>query len=219
VAPNDPGYVVLPHLFDDRAVAALRSHIETLLTRERADQADASGGTVYLPGLSDDPVVIEALAHPEIKQTVRRLLGAEPVLRDARYRSPKPGGGAQALHRDEPYPHGDGRWCSATVIIGLVEFSADNGPPRIVPGTHIDRIPFTARSVPFRHAAENLLTGPAGTAYVFCGAALHSGTRNVSSAQRPGIQATFVPGYRMVSSIAVRPYSSNDVDSAIGREI
>lgn len=168
----------------------MHTHIGQLLA-ERAGQVDASGGTVYLAGLEDDPVVAAALADPAIMTPLHGLLGCEPRLTGARYRSPKPGGGAQALHRDQPWPRPDGLWTAATVIVGLAAFGAANGATRIVPGTHLDRIPFTARSTRYHHPDEVLLTGPAGSAYIFTGACLHSGTANASRAGRPGIQATF----------------------------
>jgi ectoine hydroxylase-related dioxygenase (phytanoyl-CoA dioxygenase family) len=168
----------------------LRRRIDRLLI-ERADQVDASGGTVYLAGLEDDPVITAALADPAIVIPLRELLGSEPRITGARYRSPKPGGGAQALHRDQPWPRPDGRWAEATVIVGLVGFEAQNGATRIVPGTHLDRVPFVARSVRYHHPNEARLTGPAGSTYVFTGACLHSGTANAGPAERPGIQAMF----------------------------
>jgi hypothetical protein len=184
------GFLVLIGTPGAAVAAALRQRICQLLTTG-SEQVDASGGTVYVAGLEEDPVIAAALADPAIIGPLRYLLGSEPRLAGARYRSPKPGGGAQALHRDQAWPHSDGRWAAATVIIGLARFLRSNGATRIVPGTHADRVPFTARSVRYRHPGEVLLTGPAGSAYIFTGACLHSGTANTSPAERPGIQATF----------------------------
>ena len=113
------------------------------------------------------------------------------MLIDVRYRCPKPGGGAQTLHRDQPWPHPDGRWSAATVIIGLSEFSVENGATRLVPGSHMDRQPWTGVGPTHRHPGEIHLTGPPRSAYLFTGACLHSGTVNTSSDPRPGLQLTF----------------------------
>lgn len=152
---------------------------------------DDTGGTIYLTGLEYDPIVYTALTHPTLMATLDALLGQVPTLVSARFRSPKPGGGAQALHRDEPYPETNGDWLSATVIIGLTEFTAANGATRIVPGSHLSREPFISSSATYQHPTQTKLTGGAGASYIFTGACLHSGTENTSTLERPALQATF----------------------------
>jgi Phytanoyl-CoA dioxygenase (PhyH) len=184
------GYLILDSVPGPAGADRLERRMRDLMV-ERAADVDASGGTVYVPNLQDDDELRSVLQHPKLVTTLAYLLGAEPKLQSARFRSPRSGAGAQALHRDQPWPDPDGRWTAATVIIGLVEFTSANGATRLVPGTHLDRVPFTPRSVRYHHPDEITLTGPPGAAYVFTGACLHSGTINDTAAERPGIQAMF----------------------------
>lgn len=190
------GHLVLPGTPGVDVAEVIEDRLRALIDAGGPD-LDDTGGTVHLAGLEGDPVVAECLSHPGLGRVVSYLLGEEPRLWSARYRSPKPGGGAQALHRDEPWPEPDGRWASATVIVALADFTSTNGATRLVPGTHRDRVPFKPRSVGYRHPDEVLLTAAAGGALVFTGACLHSGTANTTATPRPGLQATFGPRRRI----------------------
>ena len=72
------------------------------------------------------------------------------------------------------------------MIVGLVAFGTVNGATRIALGIHLDRVPFTARSTRDHRPDEVLLTGPAGSTYIFAGACLHSGAADVSPVERGG---------------------------------
>lgn len=62
------------------------------------------------------------------------LLG-EFKLHGANLREPLPGGGLQDLHTDVPKKFDDDWWvCNA--IIAFDDITPDNGPPRVIPGSH-----------------------------------------------------------------------------------
>jgi len=186
------GYLVLRDEPGPSAAQDLADRVAHLIA-QAGPALDAGGGTVYLPGLRDDPLIARSFCRPPLVEALRFLLGGEPDVVDVRYRSPKPrGGGAQTLHRDQPWPLPDGKWAATTVIIGLVEFRVDNGAPRLVAGSHRDRQAWSGRGPADRHPREIHLTGPAGSSFIFTGACLHSGTANHSQVERPGIQVTLV---------------------------
>lgn len=90
-----------------------------------------------------------------------------------------PGSDAQIIHRDEavwihlPKPHPEIQLAS---VIALVDFTADNGATRVVPGSHLwdaDRVPTDDEIV----AAEM----PAGSAVIYLGSTMHFGGANVTS--------------------------------------
>ncbi len=59
---------------------------------------------------------------------------------------------------------------------------------------HADDVPLLGE-----HPDELVLTGRAGTAFLFCGHLLHRGTRNRSSEPRPAIQVSWRPAGGVVS--------------------
>ena len=78
-----------------------------------------------------------------------------------------------------------------TAIVALVEFTADNGPTRYVPGSHL--LPhLLARAARMEHHRdERLFTAPPGSVLLFNAHLLHSGTPNRSSAPRHALQASY----------------------------
>lgn len=140
--------------------------------------------------------------------TVDQILPGGGRLMEIAYRAPGPGFGGQRLHADDtPKPPLDPDRC-ATAIVALVDFTGENGSTRVVPGSHLrpDLQREAARLE--RHPDEVHLTGPAGTAFVFSGHLLHSGTENRSAAPRPALQLTF----RDPSVPAGSSWSSSTVD-------
>src|SRR5262249_35762467 len=130
----------------------------------------------------------------------RVLAAAHHVLRRAFFvpsmggRDPQPGFGQQGLHLDWSAPAQAGVAATATAIALLDPFTPENGPTRVVPGSH------RARSLPSREAAdpafvhprEVAVVAPAGAVLVFNGHLLHSGTRHRAGGPRRTLQIVFV---------------------------
>jgi ectoine hydroxylase-related dioxygenase (phytanoyl-CoA dioxygenase family) len=105
-----------------------------------------------------------------------------------------PGSEQQLIHRDElvwvhlPKPHGEVQLAS---VIALVDFTADNGATRVVPGSHRwapDRIATDDDLVPAEMAA--------GSAVVYLGSALHGGGANVTTGvRRRGMHVSYCVGW------------------------
>jgi ectoine hydroxylase-related dioxygenase (phytanoyl-CoA dioxygenase family) len=105
-----------------------------------------------------------------------------------------PGSEQQFIHRDElvwvhlPKPHGEVQLAS---VIALVDFTADNGATRVVPGSH--------RWAPDRIArADELVPAEmeAGSAVVYLGSTLHGGGANVTDAvRRRGMHVSYCVGW------------------------
>jgi ectoine hydroxylase-related dioxygenase (phytanoyl-CoA dioxygenase family) len=90
-----------------------------------------------------------------------------------------PGSDQQLVHRDElvwvhlPKPHPEVQVAS---VIALVDFTAENGATRVVPGSHrwpADRVPASDELVPAEMAA--------GSAVLYLGSTLHAGGANVTA--------------------------------------
>jgi ectoine hydroxylase-related dioxygenase (phytanoyl-CoA dioxygenase family) len=139
----------------------------------------------------------EILTHPVYKSVCDAILlpnCASYQLNIAHVLDRGPGSELQLIHRDElvwvhlPKPHGEVQLAS---VIALVDFTADNGATRVVPGSH--------RWTPDRVATEDELVPAemaAGSAVVYLGSALHGGGANVTSdVRRRGMHVSYCVGW------------------------
>jgi hypothetical protein len=188
------GVVAVPGLLTERQVAdalALLSRLVDAARRDPEQAGQVSGGTVHLADLAEVGLP-EVWEDPRVMAVVRHHLGASATATAVTYRSPQPGYGAQTLHVDWTGPVPPGSWQVANLMMALVPFTETNGATRVVPGSH--RSPyqrFRPRSPSDRHPGERVLTGPAGTGYVFSGHLLHSGTSNRSAAPRHALLVNY----------------------------
>lgn len=105
-----------------------------------------------------------------------------------------PGSEAQLLHRDElvwvhvPRPHPELQVASITA---LVDFRAENGATRVVPGSH--RWPRERNPEPGEIADAEM---PAGASVLYLGSTLHGGGANATRDQwRRGVHLSYVVGW------------------------
>jgi len=104
------------------------------------------------------------------------------------------GSDAQILHRDElvwsyvPKPHPE---LQLATIVALVDFTADNGATRLVPGSH--RWPKDRVATDDEVAVAEM---PAGSAVIYLGSTIHGGGANTTSDQwRRGMHMSYVVGW------------------------
>ena len=146
---------------------------------------------MHLDGLLDigEPFDL-AWREPCLLRAVTALVRDEYRVARAHVRSPLEGEGAQALHKDYPHRPRYGH-CIATAIVALDAFTVENGATRVVPGSHAKSMPGVPRNHDTPYPGESIITMAAGSALVFSGHLLHSGTRNRSGVRRHAIQITF----------------------------
>lgn len=139
----------------------------------------------------------DVLCHPLYEAVCERVLGpncADWVLNIGHLLQRGPGAQQQYIHRDQdvwsfmPKPHPELQVAS---IVALVDFTADNGATRLVPGSHRwddDRYPTDDELV----AAEM----PAGAAVLYLGSTYHAGgTNSTDGEERRGFHLSFVLGW------------------------
>ncbi len=152
----------------------------------------------------------DCLACAELLAASHWMLG-EFKLHGANLREPAKGSGHQDLHCDVPKKFADDWWVTNGLIL-FDDMTRDNGPTRVVPGSHrwppmnvphVNRAdwqptPLTPEEearVPSDLAApypgEALVTAPAGSVVIINSSIWHGGTRNDSGARRRVLHLTY----------------------------
>lgn len=201
------GVVVVDGLLDSAKVDAVNRELDPWVHAERPDRAFMSEGvarfygrhTRHVTGLATKSRVFvdDVLTHPTILGLCDAVLGphcAAYQLNLAHVFDRGPGASRQYVHRDDavwahlPRPHPT---VELSMVIALVDFTADNGATVAAPGSH--------RWPPGRRATDDeLVTAamPAGSAVVYLGSTLHAGGANSTAQQwRRGVHLSYVVGW------------------------
>ena len=184
-----PGFLSRPETLE---VLEICDALLELPPEKRRARDKVAAGTRHLGELDERSVIIDEILDRESLVTiVADILG--PVFRrdEIGYRSPQPSFGGQMLHADDPPRPETGPATVATAIVSLTDFTPDNGATRLVPGSHrrpdLQRMSGSLAD----HPDQITLTGQSGTAFVFSGHVLHSGTTNRSSRERPALHVVW----------------------------
>ena len=139
----------------------------------------------------------EVLPHPTYMGICDRVLGpfcASYQVNIAHVLDRGPGAEQQMLHRDElvwsflPRPHPEIQIAS---IIALVDFTADIGATRIVPGSN--HWPYEREPKPDEIAVAEM---PAGSAVLYLGSAIHgAGPNSTEGTWRRGMHVSYTVGW------------------------
>ena len=127
-------------------------------------------------------------------QFVRAVLGPEVKLSSLNARRVNPqSSDVQPLHADmAAVPDEKGYWV-CNVVWMLDDFTEENGPLRVIPGTHrLGKLPADALDDPFApHPDERLVTGKAGSLVVLNAHVWHGGLANRTDASRTAVHAFY----------------------------
>lgn len=184
------GYVVMPGVLSKQQSAEMAARLDALAIEE-GDNAGKDfqiemGATRLGSLVNKDELFDICFTHPRALAAVAHVMGEDFGLSSITGRAAQPGEGHQALHRDN-----SGRCANALWIVS--DFTAHNGPTRIVPGSHKgDKAPGETLPDPIAtHPDEQLLIAPAGSLVVINGWTWHGGTRNNSLQPRHLVSAFF----------------------------
>ena len=200
------GYLLVPSLLDETVLAPMRARLDELVSQVLAtwdanpEQVSEDRGVVDAQlGLSD-PVFAPCREHPLLPEAAVAVLGPSWHLDGLGLRAPLPGCGHQGLHPDYfPGHRTHGPWRSLSAMWCISAFAHDNGPLRVIPGSHrVDRNPVDSLALGCEmgpHPDEVKVVAPAGSIILFNGADLwHSGTFNYSPAPRLAVTVTLLRG-------------------------
>lgn len=194
---DEGGFLRIDEALTPARAAAMRDRVEELARIEGDDagiEVHKEEGTDRLGDLvNKDPMFDICFTHSKVLACVSHIIAGEFSMGALNARNALPGRGHQALHTDSSNPVAPGEYQFVNSIWFLVDFTEENGPTRIVPGSHrLGKFAEDMMDDPKDpHPDEIHLTGRAGTAYVMNAHAWHSGTQNNSNANRPAAFAFF----------------------------
>jgi ectoine hydroxylase-related dioxygenase (phytanoyl-CoA dioxygenase family) len=194
---DEAGFLILEDAMPGALLEALRRRVAELYDIE-GDRAGAEfkqePGCRRLANLVDKGAIFErVITDPRVLACVRRVLGPEFKLSSLNARTALPGSASQPMHVDmAAIPDAQGYWVCNCVWM-LDDFTPDNGPLRVVPGSHRwGRLPQDALADPTRpHPDEVLVTGRAGSVIVINAHIWHGGLANRTHTDRTAVHAFY----------------------------
>jgi ectoine hydroxylase-related dioxygenase (phytanoyl-CoA dioxygenase family) len=195
---DEDGYLVLDHFMDVGLLDALRRRIDELFHEEGPNagaEFKQEPGSRRLANLVNKGAVFEqVVAEPRLLAYIAQVLGPEHKLSSVNVRSVNPfAPDAQPLHADmSAIADARGYWvCNSVWMID--DFTRDNGPIRMVPGSHRwGKLPQEVLADPrATHPDEVLLTGKAGTVVVMNAHMWHGGLGNRTAKPRTAMHVFF----------------------------
>jgi len=190
------GFLPLPGILTAQQLEIVRRRLREISAAE-GDQGGLEvhqeAGTDRLADLvNKDPVFDVCFTHPRVLAAMAHVL-TDFTLSSLNSRAALPGRGHQGLHADwgEPFEPGDYQVCNSIWLID--DFTDDNGPTRVVPGSHrLGQRPGQVMDrTEDRHPDEVKLLGQAGTVVIFNSHLWHGGTTNTTTAPRRALHSYF----------------------------
>jgi ectoine hydroxylase-related dioxygenase (phytanoyl-CoA dioxygenase family) len=211
---DDLGYIIVENYYSRAEAKEMADEFDRL----HALEGEQGGHEVHVePGaprvsniFNKTTVYDRCLVCKPLLAASHYMLG-EIKLHGANLRDPLPGKGHQDLHVDVPKKFADDWWVTNALIL-FDDMTLDNGPTRIVPGSHhwqpinvpyvnigdwvpVPPTPEEAARVPKDLAApypgEILVTAPAGSVVIINSSMWHAGTRNNNGARRRVLHLTY----------------------------
>lgn len=204
---GDDGGVIVEGLLDRDTLARFNAELDPLLERVEPERKFLNPALDFFFGARTRHItavasksrtfVTDVLLHPILLGISDAILGpscARYQLNLAHILDRGPGAEQQYIHRDElvwvhvPRPHPELQLAS---VIALVDFTADNGATRVVPGSHRwdwERMP-TADEFAIAEMS-------AGSGVIYLGSTLHGAGPNTTADQwRRGMHLSYVLGW------------------------
>ncbi|MDP3071947.1 MAG: phytanoyl-CoA dioxygenase family protein [Opitutaceae bacterium] len=194
---DELGYTLLPSWVPADLLAELRATVARLyeIEGEKAgSEFRLEPGCLRLANLVDKaPVFQRVIAAPELLALVEHVIGPDYKLSSLNCRTALPGCAPQPLHADMGGIADERGYWVCNIIWMLDAYTPDNGPLRVVPGSHRwRRLP--ASDLPdlrASHPAEKLVTAPAGSVVVTNAHVWHGGVANRTNSNRTALHAFY----------------------------
>jgi ectoine hydroxylase-related dioxygenase (phytanoyl-CoA dioxygenase family) len=204
---NEQGYLVFADVFSPEDLEDMRAEVDRLQKAEGAyggHEVHIEPGAMRLSNLFNKSASFDRVMRCGPTLAIAHRLMGEIRMYSLNARNPAKGQGQQLLHSDVWRAHADD-WRLVNTMVMLDDMTEDNGPTRVVPGSHklvpinvpdinvieSDRIVVTAEEEALMpkdpvatHPREVHLTGKAGSIAVINARIWHGGTVNTSGKSR-----------------------------------
>ena len=191
------GYLVIPNAISLELAQRMAARLDEIADEEGENAGKdfhTEAGVTRLGALMNKDTIFDVcFLDPRILAAVNHITGGDFGLSSLTGRAAQPGEGAQGLHVDfAPDPK-----LAVNAVWALDDFTAENGPTRIVPRSHlIGKSPNEVVDPEATHPDEIYFIVPAGSVAIVNGATWHAGTRNNTSKARHLLSAMFQPRAR-----------------------
>ena len=185
------GFTLLPNMLDPDWVQAMRDAFDEIA--DRVPNPDGSRSEVFVDVLEHKPdLVLPALQNERLLDFAEMIVGPHVQLESVTYRRTAPQDPdtkpVLGFHRDmfAEFPQ-DGVYHRPLLFNALSymqDLDDENGPLRIIPGSHMKAVSLTKEERSQPHPDEVILYPKAGDTAVFHNAMVHSGTANYSQDHR-----------------------------------
>jgi ectoine hydroxylase-related dioxygenase (phytanoyl-CoA dioxygenase family) len=142
-SPERGGYLLVLSTLDESAVERLRARLGALVAQEVAaghanygNPGTVEAGVVHAQLEPADPEFRPLYEHRLLADAAAAVLGDRWHLSGLGLRAPLPGCGHQGLHPDFEHRSIDGPWQTLSAMWCITAFTVDNGPLRVIPGSH-----------------------------------------------------------------------------------
>ena len=194
-ALDEHGFAVLDGIVDGAWLERLRADFEAACSKVEGASERRETGTRHPADLARRGEAFERVLRDErVLAAVRHVLKRPFRVLFCAGRDPLPGFGQQGLHTDWPMRGPGEPFAVVTALWPLDDFTAENGAPRVVPGSHLLPRPLakSLQSPQAHHPREQLVLARAGSVLVFNGHLAHSGTLNRSRGPRRALHVQWV---------------------------
>lgn len=208
---DEKGFIVVPNFISQEKVEELRNRFEEIIAEEGKEagaEVHQEKGTRRLSNTMNKGKVFDDIyMHPKLLAAMYHMIGRDFKVSAMNGRDVLKGQGLQKLHEDwnasffeegEVENDGDYRkpedpYNVANSLVMLDDFNEDNGPTRVVPGTHKKEAPqFYLNDREAAHPEEVKVLGKAGDAVIFNSHLWHGGTNNISGEKRRVLHPYYV---------------------------
>ncbi len=198
---DEQGWLILRDVIDPAWLQALRDRTQELLRQEGAQAGGEfrqEAGSDRLANLVDKGVCFEQVVmHPAVLSAAAHVLGRDFKLSSLNYRAALAHDqGLQPLHCDMGLVCDEHGYAVFNSVWMLDDFTPDNGPTRLVPGSHRSgQLPQAVLADPLAaHPQEIVALGRAGDVLLTNAHLWHGGTANRTDRPRRSLHGFYVRG-------------------------
>lgn len=208
---DEQGFIMVRNFISQEKVEQLRQRFEEIIEEEGEEAGkevhQEKGARRISNTMNKGEVFDDIYMHPKLLAAIYHIIGRDFKISAMNGRDVLKGQGLQKLHEDwnasffeegeieddGDYREPDDPYNVANSLVLLDDFNENNGPTRVVPGTHKMRAPqFYLEDREAPHPDEVKVIGQAGDAVIFNSHLWHGGTNNISGEKRRVLHPYFV---------------------------